>query len=207
MEPSSTAATAAEDKTYPVETIAKLLMLTVRRVQYLVAEGVIPKAERGRYPLVGSIQGYIHFLQQRERQGSKRLSEDARLRAAQADLRTFELAKVRGQFIAVNALDSAMVDVVRVLCSGVDAMPARLAPDLDERQRKRVNDECERVKDGVAAGLGALGDRFEAMARRRLAPKKANRRRVGRRKSRAAQGAGGAGAVPKQSDAVPAAPG
>jgi hypothetical protein len=35
--------------TYPVGVIAKLLMLTERRVQQLAAEGSIPKAQHGRY--------------------------------------------------------------------------------------------------------------------------------------------------------------
>lgn len=37
--------------TYPVATIAKLLLLSDRRVQQLTKEGVIPKEERGRYEL------------------------------------------------------------------------------------------------------------------------------------------------------------
>lgn len=51
--------------TYPVGVIAKLLLLTDRRVQQLTAEGIIPKAERGRYELAPAVQGYIRFLQER----------------------------------------------------------------------------------------------------------------------------------------------
>jgi phage terminase Nu1 subunit (DNA packaging protein) len=187
--------------------IAKLLMISTRRVQQLAQEGVIPKAAHGQYNLVACVQGYIHYLQSKERQGAKRLDEDARLRAAQADLRTFELQKARGQYVALTALDSAMVDVVRTLCGGVDAMPARLMADLDSRQRKRVIDECDRVRESVAAGLGALSERYAAMARGGHAPKKAERRGVGRRKPRAAEGAGRARAVSQQPDAVSTAAG
>ena len=193
------------EQTYPVETIAKLLMLTPRRVQYLVKEGVIPKDERGRYPLVGSIQGYIHYLQSKEKQGAKRLDEDARLRAAQADLRMLELDKARGKLVAMDTIDGAMIDVIRVLCGGLDALPARVAHDLDGPQRRRVNDECQNIKDAVAAGLGALSKKYAALARRSAEAAKANRRRVGRRKPRAAKGAGRAGPVPKQPDPVPTA--
>ena len=51
--------------TYPVSTIAKLLMLTERRVQQLTADGVIPKPERGRYELIPAVQGYIKYLRAR----------------------------------------------------------------------------------------------------------------------------------------------
>jgi len=36
--------------TYPAATMAKLLLLTPRRLQQLVTEGVIPKVERGMIP-------------------------------------------------------------------------------------------------------------------------------------------------------------
>jgi len=36
----------------PVSTIAHALDLTPRRIQQLVAEDVLPKEERGRYPLI-----------------------------------------------------------------------------------------------------------------------------------------------------------
>lgn len=51
--------------TYPVSTIAKLLLLTDRRVQQLTEQGVIPKAERGRYELAPAVQGYVKFLRDR----------------------------------------------------------------------------------------------------------------------------------------------
>ena len=51
--------------TYPVSVIAKLLKLTERRVQQLSKEGVIPKAEHGRYELAAAVQGYVGYLQER----------------------------------------------------------------------------------------------------------------------------------------------
>ena len=43
--------------TQPIGVIAKLLDLSERRVQQLSREGVIPKAERGQYDLIGSVRG------------------------------------------------------------------------------------------------------------------------------------------------------
>ncbi len=46
----------------PIGVIAKLLDLSERRVQQLSREGVIPKATRGQYDLIGSVRGYVRYL-------------------------------------------------------------------------------------------------------------------------------------------------
>ena len=46
----------------PVSTIAHALDLTPRRIQQLVAEDVLPKEERGRYPLIAVVRAYIAHL-------------------------------------------------------------------------------------------------------------------------------------------------
>ena len=51
--------------TYPVATIAKLLLLTERRVQQLTREGVLPRADRGRYELAPVVQAYVRYLRDR----------------------------------------------------------------------------------------------------------------------------------------------
>ncbi|WP_267428043.1 hypothetical protein [Methylobacterium sp. GC_Met_2] len=43
----------------PVSTLARAFDLTARRVQQLAADGIIPKAERGRYPLIAAVQAYL----------------------------------------------------------------------------------------------------------------------------------------------------
>lgn len=89
--------TKAGAPTYPVSTIAKLLLLSDRRVQQLTKEGVIPKAERGRYELAPAVQGYIRYLQERSlRTDSSPIDyhmEKARLTKAQADSAEIEAAK------------------------------------------------------------------------------------------------------------------
>ena len=47
---------------FNIVAISKLLKLTERRVQQLAKDGIIPKAERGKYDLVGSVHGYVDFL-------------------------------------------------------------------------------------------------------------------------------------------------
>ena len=47
--------------TQPIGVIARLLDLSERRVQQLSRKGVIPKAERGQYDLIGSVRGYVRY--------------------------------------------------------------------------------------------------------------------------------------------------
>jgi hypothetical protein len=47
---------------YKVAVIARFLNLTERRVQQLARDGIIPKPEKGKYDLVGCVQGYIGYL-------------------------------------------------------------------------------------------------------------------------------------------------
>lgn len=82
---------------YPVSVIAKLFDLTERRVQQLAADGIIPKGSRGKYPLVGAVQGYIRFL----RESSKSEETDyelsrARIARAKAEMAEIELERMRG---------------------------------------------------------------------------------------------------------------
>ncbi len=94
--------------TYPVSTIAKLLMLTERRVQQLTADGVIPKPERGRYELIPAVQGYIKYLRARTLgadaldEAPDMVSDKARLLKAKADLGVLEVDKARGVLLPVD---------------------------------------------------------------------------------------------------------
>ncbi len=48
---------------YKVAIIARFLNLTERRVQQRARDGIIPKAEKGKYDLVQCVHGYVRFLQ------------------------------------------------------------------------------------------------------------------------------------------------
>ena len=99
--------------TYPVNVIAKLLKLTERRVQQLSKEGVIPKAEHGRYELAPAVQGYIGYLQERvaprrEDDDPARVdyhAEKARLTKWQADMAEMEAAKMRGALVDADQMN------------------------------------------------------------------------------------------------------
>ena len=64
---------------HSVGTIAKLLSITVRRVQQLARDGIIPKPEDGKYHLLSCFTGYIKYLQSRNY--NKEHSDERELRS------------------------------------------------------------------------------------------------------------------------------
>lgn len=132
--------------TYPVGTIAKLLMLSERRIQDLAATGVIPKAERGRYELVPVVQGYIKFLQERTLGSGKAPvdyhTEKARLTKLQADIAELQVQRERGESCPVDQVERAVSKAFAEVRAGMRNIPGRvvsmLIGEMDEREFKRV---------------------------------------------------------------------
>lgn len=115
--------------TYPVSTIAKLFNLTERRVQQLASDGVIPKAERGKYDLVASVRGYIAFLQ--DRAFGKEVvhvdahQERARLLKAQADKTELEVKTIKGELMSQDQIAEQWSGYVMAARSRLLSIPIR----------------------------------------------------------------------------------
>jgi phage terminase Nu1 subunit (DNA packaging protein) len=132
--------------TYPVATIAKLLLLSDRRVQQLTKEGVIPKAERGRYELAPAVQGYVRFLQERSlRSDSSPIDyhmEKARLTKAQADSAEIEAAKARQDMASVKQIEKNLAGLFAEVSTNIRNIPDRVVSSLigmtDEREFKNI---------------------------------------------------------------------
>jgi len=123
--------------TQPLAVIAKLLDLSERRVQQLSREGVIPKAERGQYDLIGSVRGYVRYLRDqavRAQAGAPDYAaERARYIRARADLAEMEAAQRRGSLIAAEDIEAAWIAVLALLRTRLLALPDRLAPHVHEQ--------------------------------------------------------------------------
>ena len=104
--------------TQPIGVIAKLLDLSERRVQQLSREGVIPKAERGQYDLIGSVRGYVRYLRdqaQKAQAGAPDYAaERARFIRARADLAEMEAEEKRRSLIAADQIEAAWITAVRI---------------------------------------------------------------------------------------------
>jgi len=120
--------------TQPLAVIAKLLDLSERRVQQLSREGVIPKATRGQYDLIGSVRGYVRYLRDQavsaQAGAPDYAAERARYIRARADLVEMEASQRRGALIAADDIESAWIKVLALLRTRVLALPDRLAPEI-----------------------------------------------------------------------------
>lgn len=97
--------------TQPIGVIAKLLDLSERRVQQLSREGVIPKAERGQYDLIGSVRGYVRYLRDQALKSQAGapdyMAERARFIRARADIAEMEAQEKRLSLIAADQIEAA----------------------------------------------------------------------------------------------------
>ena len=115
---------------YPVSTIAKLFDLTERRVQQLAAEGVIPKASKGKYELVPCVKGYINYLKQRslgEVTNPNIATERARLLKMQADKLAMEIDEEKGRLLDAEKAARAWDNLIARCRAVLLGIPNRLA--------------------------------------------------------------------------------
>jgi phage terminase Nu1 subunit (DNA packaging protein) len=140
----------ANPATYPVTTIAKLLMISERRVQQLTKDGVIPKAERGRYELAPAVQGYIKFLQ--ERAIGKEVGtidynvEKARLVKLQADKAHLEVQELHRNLVDVGEVMDAWTSMLVDIKTKILTIPAMVSPVVaTEDQPGVVQDLLDRT--------------------------------------------------------------
>lgn len=123
--------------TQPIGVIARLLDLSERRVQQLSREGVIPKAERGQYDLIGSVRGYVRYLRDQATKAQAGApdyaAERARFIRARADLAEMEAEEKRGALIAAEEIEAAWIAVLALLRTRMLALPDRLAPQVFEQ--------------------------------------------------------------------------
>ncbi len=123
--------------TQPIGVIARLLDLSERRVQQLSREGVIPKAERGQYDLIGSVRGYVRYLRDQALKAQAGApdyaAERARFIRARADLAEMEAEGKRRSLIAAEQIEAAWIAVLALLRTRLLALPDRLAPQAFEQ--------------------------------------------------------------------------
>jgi phage terminase Nu1 subunit (DNA packaging protein) len=122
-----------------IKELAVILNLTPTRVQQLVQEG-LPKKLRGKYDQDQCVGFYIRYLQALVvkkaivGEGGEVLKnereERLRLLRADADLREIELARERGQLVAIEDVEKEMTDLILVTKARVLAVGARVAPEL-----------------------------------------------------------------------------
>jgi phage terminase Nu1 subunit (DNA packaging protein) len=153
--------------TQPIGVIARLLDLSERRVQQLSREGVIPKAERGQYDLIGSVRGYVRYLRDQAAKAQAGApdyaAERARFIRARADLAEMEAEEKRRSLIAAEQIEAAWIAVLALLRTRLLALPDRLAPQAFEQST--VGDTRNLIRAAIREVLDDLAQpdiEFEA---------------------------------------------
>ena len=124
---------------YRVEIIAQLFGVTVRRIQQLTQEGVLPTTETvegRRYDLVPTIQSYVKYLSDKaygknrsEKENElreKKMNAEIALKESQGELHRLRTEIAQGKYIAV---EEVTLDYTRFFVSFKNfamALPARL---------------------------------------------------------------------------------
>lgn len=146
--------------TQPIGVIARLLDLSERRIQQLSREGVIPKAERGQYDLIGSVRGYVRYLRDqalRAQAGAPDYAaERARFIRARADLAEMEAEEKRRSLIAADEIEAAWIAVLALLRTRLLALPDRLAPHAFDQPT--VGDTRNLIRTAIREVLDDLAE-------------------------------------------------
>lgn len=134
--------------------VASLLDLTERRLQQLVAQGWIPRPERGQYNLRESIRGYVKFLRHQSRDNT-RGTETARLARAQAVKVEMENFRRMGELAVWGQIDDLLRGLVNEVRSAHEGFPGRLSSELaaitePQQVYLRLQTELRRVDDFLA---------------------------------------------------------
>jgi hypothetical protein len=121
-------------QTFPLDTICKLLDLTPQRVNQLVREGIVPRAERGRYELVPVVQAYVRYLRDRavkgDVHGDDYSAHRTRLVKARADLMEMEKAQIEGQLIPAHDVEKAWTEVFSNCRAKMLSIPTKTAAEV-----------------------------------------------------------------------------
>jgi len=139
--------------------LAELLNLTKQRVHQLVAEG-LPRELRGKYDLDKAVRWYVRYLQAAIEkkaiplEGDELVSEQrerVRKMRLDADLKEIELARERGELVAIADVEKEIADLVLATKARIMAVPARLAAELlGETSRVMAQAKIERaLKDSL----------------------------------------------------------
>lgn len=150
---------AAEDVAIISTPVAcQLLMLSRQRIDQLVKEGYIRKRGPGQFALVDVVQGYIRFLKNEERRGTKNAS-DNRVRDARAleiELRTMQKMKQLLPLPFVLEVIDKLCGMVRSEFSGFAAAATR-----DLAMRRIIDREVYARLERVAKAASSEALRLE----------------------------------------------
>jgi hypothetical protein len=135
-----------------VSMAARLLMVSEERVRQLAKMDYVPKAARGKYPLIGLVQGYIRFLKDEERRSSKSATA-SRMQEAKATEIDMRIAEKRRELIPLEEAEAVVDVLVGRIRSEFSGLPIRVTRDMTLRREleSEVNGSLNRIGETMVA--------------------------------------------------------
>lgn len=156
----------SEDKTppqpvVPSATLEKLLNLSARSIQLLATQGVIAKAERGKYLLWDSVRGYVRYCQERMKgyagdgtSGGDYDTQRTRLYKARAEAQEIQTARLKGSVHDGEIVAAVMNEMLANARSRLLSIPTKAAPIVADLTDPN---ECKSaIEDAVHEALTEL---------------------------------------------------
>lgn len=186
------------------EQAARIIRVTPRRLQQLVADGYIKKTGRGQYSPIQVVHGYLDFKEEQIRQAS-RSADESELRRARIRQIEIQTAQLEGDLILAADAMAILDEVIGVIRSGFAGMPARLTRDLDLRDKledgidgvlraasRRISQAAQAAVEGSGdADAGAEADAGRVGSEKQVVPAKRRSARTARPDGDAVHGATG----------------
>jgi phage terminase Nu1 subunit (DNA packaging protein) len=143
---------------YPASFFARLFNVTERRIQQLAKDSVIPKSARGKYPLIGTIQGYVKYLQDRSLgnvspSDGDLNAERLRLTRAQADNMEIKNEIARGQTAPIELITWVLSKVAGEVAGEIDSIPLnvrRKHPSMNAQVIEDIKRHCVKAQNAVS---------------------------------------------------------
>ena len=111
---------------------SSLLGVTSQWLRQLSANGYVPTAIKGKYPLVAVVQGYIRSLKDEERRSSKSAADNG-LKAARQREVELRIAKEEGRLVDMDDVEAVTSSIFATLRAELAGLPASVTRDVKLR--------------------------------------------------------------------------
>lgn len=111
---------------------AQIVGLTVRRIQQLSAEGLIPKTDKGKYDIAAAFPAYINHVKAQNSNSAETGYERHRARKmrAMAESAEIDLRKKKGELVEIEAIASQVKDEYVYVRQKLLGIPSKAALQL-----------------------------------------------------------------------------
>ncbi|MDR6431292.1 hypothetical protein [Brucella pseudogrignonensis] len=123
---------------------SSLLGVTAQWLRQLSANGYVPTAVKGKYPLVAVVQGYIRSLKDEERRSTKSAADNG-LKAARQREVELRIAKEEGRLVDMDDVEAVISSILATLRAELAGLPASVTRDV------KLREEIEKGLNGAFA--------------------------------------------------------